>query len=220
MFILLTKRLEGMVIALGAALTLAATPFFLFNAASYFSHVSVSLAALIFAYFGARFLASAKAIDAVLMGGALGVIGLTRYYSSVLFFGSFLIFLLCTRRRKQLLVFLWIFLGAAPFLATLLFYQHAITGHALQTVLQWGHPQFHLELPNIHVMRHAAKLMIKYMIDRIYIVGGIRWKQIWPSVLLRGFPIPHTDCDLRGSPSSQQHRGTDDAKRDRDRSRH
>jgi hypothetical protein len=159
MFILLTRRLESMVVALVAALTLAATPFFIFNASSYFSHVSVSLAALIFAYSGARFLASAKAIDALLMGGAIGVIGLIRYYSSVLFFGSFLIFLLCTRPRKQLLVFLWIFLGAAPFFAVLLLYNSAITGHALQNVQQWGYPDHHLEFPSIHVMRQAAKLI-------------------------------------------------------------
>ena len=161
MLILFATRLEGPVIGLVAALTLAATPFFIFNAASYVSHVPVSLAALLFAYFGARFLASAKAIDALLMGGAIGVIGLTRYYSSILFFGSFLLFLLCTRPRKQLGVFLWIFLGAAPFFAVLLLYNHTITGHALQTVMQWGYPQYHydLQFPSIHVIRHAAKVI-------------------------------------------------------------
>ena len=46
MLILLTQRLEGAIVALVAALTLAATPFFIFNASSYFSHMSVSLAAL------------------------------------------------------------------------------------------------------------------------------------------------------------------------------
>ena len=137
----LAQYLEGTTVALMAALMLATTPFFIFNAASYFTHVSVSLAALVLAYFGARFYASGKAIDALLMGGAIGVIGLTRYYSSILFFGSLLIFFLCTRLRKGLHMFLWICCGAAPFLAILLFYNYAITGHALQNTMQWGYVQ-------------------------------------------------------------------------------
>jgi hypothetical protein len=161
----LAQGLEGMTVALVAALILATTPFFIFNAASYFTHVSVSLAALGFAYFGVRFYASGKVIDALLMGGALGVIGVTRYYSSILFFGSWLLFFLCTRRPKRLLMVLWLCCGAAPFLSMLLLYNHAITGHALQNTMQWGHPELH-SFPiggfmNISFVRNATKQIIE-----------------------------------------------------------
>ena len=163
--ILLAQRLEGTTVALVAALMLATTPFFLFNAASYFTHLPVSLAALVLAYFCVRFCASGKAIDALLMGGALGVIGLIRYYSSILFFGSLLIFFLCTRPPKRLLMFLWICCGAAPFLIMLLLYNHAITGHALQNTMQWGFPELHIasigSLANMTFLQNAAKKIIK-----------------------------------------------------------
>ena len=159
--ILLAQRLEGTTVALVAALMLATTPFFLFNAASYFTHLSVSLAALVLAYFCVRFCASGKAIDALLMGGALGVIGVIRYYSSILFFGSLLIFFLCTSPPKRLRMFLWIFCGAAPFLIMLLLYNHAITGQALQNTMQWGFAELHIasvgSFANMTFLHNAVK---------------------------------------------------------------
>ena len=161
--ILLTQCLEGTTVALVAALMLATTPFFIFNAASYFPHVSVSLAALVLAYFGVRFRASGKAIDALLMGGALGVIGLTRYYSSILFFGSLLIFVLCTRPPKRLLMFLWICVGAVPCLSMLLLYNHAITGHALQNTMQWGY----VKLPTDSIGNFISMAFVRNAVNQI-----------------------------------------------------
>ena len=163
--ILLAQRCEGTTVALVAALMLATTPFFLFNAASYFTHLPISLAALVLAYFCVRFCASGKAIDALLMGGALGVIGVIRYYSSILFFGSLLIFFLCTRPPKRLRMFLWICCGAAPFLIILLLYNHAITGHALQNTMQWGFAKLHIasieSLANMAFLQNAAKKIVE-----------------------------------------------------------
>ena len=192
------------------------------------------------------------------MGAALGFIGLTRYYSSILFFGSFLIFLLCTRPRKQLSVFLWISLRCRSILCSTtalpIYYNRA----CLADSHQWGHPElilFNLQFPSMRLMRHAAKLieinaveltefsspilLLLYGVALFvkaskkalqfydfffiaFVIGYVLWvhdpgNQIWPSVLLRCFPIPYTDCDLRGSPYNRQHKGTHHSKRDSER---
>jgi hypothetical protein len=62
-------------------------------------------------------------------------------------------------------MFLWICCGAAPFLAMLLLYNHAITGHALQNTMQWGYVKLSTDsignVINIALMWNAVKQIVE-----------------------------------------------------------
>ena len=104
----------------------ALTPFYIFNAASYYSHVVTALAISVFLLLGLRYVETGTRWDALLIGISVGYIGLTRYYTAMLVFIPFVIWLLLKRRHVFYKTFLWMGLGGAPFLAALLLYHYAI----------------------------------------------------------------------------------------------
>jgi hypothetical protein len=111
----------------------ALTPFYIFNAASYHSHVVTALAISIFLLLGLRYVETGARWDALLIGISVGYIGLTRYYTAMLVFIPFVIWLLLKRRHSFYKAFLWMSLGGAPFLAALLLYHYAIMDDPLKS---------------------------------------------------------------------------------------
>ena len=139
--ILLGRRLADARSGILAGLLYAFSAFTLFNGASYFNHAVVAL-------YGVALVASADAFEetpgfwkAVLMGAVLGLIGLTRHYSAILFLLPCLPLLCRSGGFSRIASSLaGLALGAAPFLLALFGYNFAITGDPLLPPQLWYNP--------------------------------------------------------------------------------
>lgn len=139
-FIFLVRHVDDDATALLSAAACAATPFFVFNTASYFSHGLAGLLALLFVHSTVRNLETESPRTAVLAGVFLGALGVTRMYSAILFVVPVL-FIFCQGGLKSVFTRgVWLGLGGLPFLAALLAYNGAVTGNPLIPVKSWGYP--------------------------------------------------------------------------------
>jgi 4-amino-4-deoxy-L-arabinose transferase-like glycosyltransferase len=120
------RRVSSSQLALAIAACCVLTPFFIFNAASYHSHVAAALLVGVFLFFGLRYLAKGYRSDAFILGACIGYIGLTRYYTAILLIIPFILWLFLKRRNLLYQGPLWIGAGGVPFLLALLFYHYAI----------------------------------------------------------------------------------------------
>jgi hypothetical protein len=133
------KRFYGQRIALWSLLILAFSSFFVFNAASYFSHTSCMLATVLFVYGIYLYREKSKIIYLVAAGFFLGVILIIRYYTAVLIFLPFFFFLIRQFKVKAMIIFFWIGVGALPCLLFLFWYNYTITGNPLLPVTMWAY---------------------------------------------------------------------------------
>ena len=123
----LARELHGARIgALAAALT-AISPFFVFNAASYFSHTFCGFLLVLAAY--AASIAHRRPVFApLLVGFLIGWAVLTRYFTGVVG-GVAVAALLASRTRpRQVHAFALVAAGGAPFVALLAIYNAALSG--------------------------------------------------------------------------------------------
>ena len=59
------------------------------------------------------------------------------------------------------------------------------------------------------------RFLFHCLCSRVRIISVWSWKPIWPSVLLRRFPVPYINRGFRGAPYHQQHQDTHRETRDR-----
>jgi hypothetical protein len=158
----------------------ALTPFYMFNAASYHSHVVTALAISIFLLLGLRYVETGTRWDALLIGISVGYIGLTRYYTAMLVFMPFVIWLLLKRRHSFSQASLWMSLGGAPFLAALLLYHYAIMDNPLKATYALAEENtfFALDISGIHDAISLSKLRMAELMQ-------------WTSLLL---PFVYVGC--------------------------
>jgi hypothetical protein len=146
---------------------LALSSFFIFNSASYFSHVSCALFSIGFVFALYRYLDNLRIGYALLCGLMLGMIAITRYYTAALMFMPFVLFLFYKFKLKAIPVFIWIGLGTLPCIAFLFWYNYKITGNALVPVTIWayddealGFVRGHTIIKGMeHIVRWTALLM-------------------------------------------------------------
>lgn len=122
----LGEKRDGPIGGLIAVALVALSPFFLFNAGSYFDVLPAATAGLLFCWAGLAFLDDPRWSRAIFAGAALGVLGLIRNEDVLLFGLPFAgQFLLRAERRHYRRVLGIIFAGL-PFLAALCFYNYAV----------------------------------------------------------------------------------------------
>lgn len=120
--------------ALGGVLAVAlvaASPFFLFNAGSYFNHITAAAAGLLFCWAAVDFLNRPRLLTALLAGIALGAVGLIRPIDALLFALPFTIEFCWKARRMHYRRVPAVIIGGLPFLVVLLLYNHTLTGSIL-----------------------------------------------------------------------------------------
>src|SRR3954452_6201182 len=103
----------------GAAIAVALTglsPFFIFNAGSYFSHVPAALFGVLFCRFGRDFIDAPHLRPALLAGAALGVVGTIRTFDVFFFALPFAVELVIRARRDHWLKVPAMVLAGLPFL--------------------------------------------------------------------------------------------------------
>ncbi len=160
---LLGKKLYNKKIAFLSVFTIFISSFFLLNSASYFSHTLCSFLILLFVYFGLLFINEGRSKYAVYMGVFISYAFITRYYTALacaLPLGAYILFKKPVLYKK----ILWFFLGAAPFIIFLFWYNCKITGNFLSVPgfeyykKLWFYPGFLTSGPK-NLLLQLGKLM-------------------------------------------------------------
>ncbi|HEY0836615.1 MAG TPA: hypothetical protein VGE72_22080, partial [Azospirillum sp.] len=120
-------------VAVALALVLALTPFTVYNAASYHSHVFSALAIALLCVACLRYGEGRGWMALVAAALCLGVIGATRYMTLLLLVPAMLVWVFVENRRTWPRIAVVMALVAAPFLAVLMLYQDAVTGSPLRS---------------------------------------------------------------------------------------
>lgn len=153
--------------AVWSMLALALTGFYLFNAASYFSHMACLLMALLFVFNVYLYQEKKHFLYGLLAGFFLGFVVVIRYYTALLIFLPFFLYLVFEHRWKVVPLFVWMAVGSLPCLAYLLWYNYSITGNALLPVTMWAYPAEQLGFVKGHSflkgIEHLARRMFMFM---------------------------------------------------------
>jgi hypothetical protein len=134
-FFALARRFLARREAWAATILLAASAFFLFTFASYFSHGAVALAGVAFALAALSYLKTGDPTKALLAGLCVGFMGFVRPFNAAIFAAPFCVALLFSPGRRIGLA--WFTAGGAPFLVALLGYHWLATGDPLSPVPEW-----------------------------------------------------------------------------------
>jgi hypothetical protein len=134
----LGQRQDGPLGGILALSFIALSPFFLFNAGSFFTHVPAAAAGATFCWMAADFLDQPRFLRGFLAGIALGILGLIRIFDPLLFGLPFLVAFFNRAKHRHYVVAPAIILGGLPFLAVLLLYYDLTTGSLLPNVFQSG----------------------------------------------------------------------------------
>lgn len=118
----------GRVLALGLV---AFSPFFIFNAASYFTMVPATVAGLLFCWAALEYLDRPRLSAAAAAGLAMGMLGLIRPFDVIVFALPFAAEFLWRARLRHYRLVPFIILAGLPFLAALLFYDLMTLGSLL-----------------------------------------------------------------------------------------
>jgi hypothetical protein len=137
---LICWRRAGSTGAIIGMLICAPTPFFLFNAGSYFTHIPAAMFGLLFCYHAAVLLDEPRHWRAAVAGIGLGVLGTIRPYDALFFAFPFGVEAVLRARLRTLIMVPAFLLGAMPFLAAYLLQNAAVTGDPLLPITIWGAP--------------------------------------------------------------------------------
>ena len=137
----LGQKRDGALGGLLAVALVALSPFFLFNAGSYFSGISAAMMGLLFCWAALAFLEHPRWPNAIYAGLALGILGLIRNQNVVLFGLPFAVQFLLQARQRHYRLTPGIILAALPFLAALLLYNYSVFGSLM--------PNIHTESPYV-----------------------------------------------------------------------
>jgi hypothetical protein len=119
---------------LSAGGDLALSPFFLFNAGSYFTHVPAAAAGALFCWMAADFLDQPRFSRGFLAGVALGILGLIRVFDPLLFGLPFFFAFVWRAGRRHYVLASSIIFGGLPFLAALLLFYGITSGSILPKI--------------------------------------------------------------------------------------
>ena len=160
-FYFFVKKYYNARVAVWSMLAVAMTGYYLFNAASYFSHISCLLVTLLFVFSVYLYQNKKKIIYGILAGFFLGFVVIIRYYTAVLIFIPFVVYLMVEHRWKIIPFFFWMGIGSLPCMAYLLWYNYSITGNALLPVTMWAYPAEQLGFVKGHTFLQGIEHFIR-----------------------------------------------------------
>jgi hypothetical protein len=167
-FYLLAIKLYGQRVALWALPVLALTSFYIFNAASFFSHSSCVLCTLLFVYGIYCYREKENLWYLLLAGFALGMMMAIRYYTALIVFVPFFFFIFSEYRLKAIPVFFWIGLGSLPCVIAGFWYNYSITGNPLMPVTIWAYADESLGFVKGHTVVQGIEHIIRWMLMFLY----------------------------------------------------
>jgi hypothetical protein len=160
-------------VAVWGLILLTCSGFFLLNSASFFSHTSCLLEAVLMVYFINEYMKTGKPVNAIVSGIFLGLIFLTRYYTAFLLFLPIALYLFRREGVKSFVSYLLIGIGTVPFIAFLLYYNYSVTGNALMPVTVWAYEGESLGFVHGHTFGKAIEHIVRRMIMFMYSASPI-----------------------------------------------
>ena len=167
-FYLFTNRYYGKTVAVWSCFALGLSGFYLFNGASYFSHVSCLLVTLLFAFNIYLYREKNRIVFALLAGFFLAFVVVIRYYTALLIFVPFLVSLIIEYRWRVIRLFLLMAIGSIPCIAYLLWYNYAITGNAFIPVTMWAYPSEQIGFVKGHSFLQGIEHLIRRTLMFVY----------------------------------------------------
>ncbi len=149
-------------IALWALAALALSAFFVFNSASYFSHVCCALFSLGFAYGCRAYVGFRNPLWLVFAGFCIGLVAVTRYYTAALMCVPFGIFLIYRLRWESIKAFFILAIGTLPPVGALMWYNYSITGSALLPVTMWAYDDEALGFVKGHNVMKGIEHLVRW----------------------------------------------------------
>lgn len=167
-FYFFVRRIYDTRVAVWSILVLAFTSFYIFNTASYFSHVSCLLMTLLFVVNIYLYREKRLFIYGILAGFFLGFVVVIRYYTAFLIFIPFLAYLVAVYRWKVIPLFVWMGIGSLPCMAYLLWYNYSITGNAFVPVTMWAYPGEQLGFVKGHTFTKGVEHLVRRVLLFLY----------------------------------------------------
>ncbi len=155
-------------VATWSVIAVAATGYYLFNAASYFSHTSSFLHVVCAMYFTFRYFDKRQAGFAILAGIFVGMLALTRPYTAVLIYAPFYLYIVVRYKWDSLKPVLLITAGAMPIMIFLFWYNYRTTGSALLPVTVWAYDDEALGFVKGHTPMAGLKHVFKRLVMFLY----------------------------------------------------
>jgi hypothetical protein len=154
------------------------SPFFAFNAGSFYSHVPTASFGLMFCYFGAKFVDAPNWRCAALTGAALGMVGVIRPFDTMIYAAPFSLELLFKAKREYFGAMAVIVLGGIPCLAGLLFYTRAITGSAFLPVQVWAYSEIPIGLGGTNLQGRSISIFQEILFAKTRIWMLAEWSSL------------------------------------------
>jgi hypothetical protein len=167
-FYFFARRFYGPKIGLAALVAMAFTSYFLFTAASFFSHISCTLACLAFIFCLHLWQEKQHAGYALLAGFFIGMVIVTRYFTAVLIFIPFFITLIYHHRLRAFILFFWMGVGSVPCLTFLFWYNYSITGNFLLPVTMWAYQNESLGFVRGHSFMKGVEHSVRWGLMFLY----------------------------------------------------
>jgi hypothetical protein len=104
----------------------------------------------------------------ILAGFFIGFVVLIRYYTAVLIFIPFLLYLLMEYRVRVVKLFVLLGIGGLPCLTYLLWYNYSITGNALLPVTVWAYPEEQLGFVRGHSFMKGFEHLARWILLFLY----------------------------------------------------
>jgi hypothetical protein len=162
-FFLFVSRFYSARVALWSLVVLALSSFFIFNAASYFSHVSCALFTLIFVYGSYLYFERKKPGYLIMAGFFLALVVITRYFTAILIFLPFFFHFIAKCKWRSIIAFIWLGIGAIPCIAFLSWYNYSITGNALLPVTMWAYADESLGFVRGHTVIKGFEHIVRWL---------------------------------------------------------
>ena len=167
-FYFFATRYYGPRVAVWSVVAVGLTGYYLFNAASYFSHISCLLVTVLFVFNVYLYQEKGNFIYGLLAGFFIGFVMIIRYYTAVLIFIPFLVYLFVELRWKVIPLFVWMGIGALPCLSYLLWYNYSITGNSLLPVTVWAYPAEQLGFVKGHTFLQGIEHFFRRTLMFVY----------------------------------------------------
>lgn len=167
-FYFFAKRLYGPEVGLIGLVVMALTSYFVFTAASFFSHTSCVLACLSFVFCIYLWQEKQYAGYALLAGFFISLVIIIRYFTAVLIFIPFFFTLLYQHRLNAFKLFIWMGVGAIPCLAFLFWYNYSITGNFLLPVTMWAYDNESLGFVKGHTFLKGVEHTVRWGLMFLY----------------------------------------------------
>jgi hypothetical protein len=186
----LFRRIYDERVAMWSAIAMAFTSFYIFNSATFFSHMAALVEGLLFIYFCYRFVQEQRTLFAFLAGLFLGILVMTRQLNAVIFFLPVVAYLCYELKFKAIKPLIIIGLGAIPGVAVFLWYNYSITGDPFVPVTMWTNADEALGFVKGHTPAKGAKFTFKRFMMFFYFASPIL-------LILYFFYLVHRLRDIR-----------------------